>query len=90
MESLFPLLLLLLLVAATGVPLLVWWLTSRRREETSPEKASAEQIRGHLEGQIMAMLHQAGRAMPQSHIRVALGIPIDELAVALQRLEEQG
>jgi hypothetical protein len=88
MEPLLPLL--LLLVAVAGIALLVWWLTSTRRGEVSPEEASAQEVRENLDGQIMAMLHQTGGAMPQSHIRVALGLPTDEVAVALRRLEEQG
>lgn len=88
LESLLPLLLALAVVA--GLVVLVWWLFSRRRPESSSEDTAREEIKQNLDGQIMAMLHQAGRAMPQSHMRVALGIPIDELAVALRRLEEQG
>jgi len=88
LESILPLLVLLLVVAGTAW--LVWWLFSHRRPESSSEDAPPGEIRQNLDGQIMAMLHQAGRAMPQSHMRVALGIPIDELAVALRRLEEQG
>ena len=88
LDSLLPLLVLLLVAASAA--LLVWWLTSRRRGELSPQEASAHEVRDNVDGQIMAMLHQAGGAMPQSHIRVALGLPIDEVAVALRRLEEQG
>ncbi|MBU0608958.1 MAG: hypothetical protein KKI08_13820 [Armatimonadetes bacterium] len=88
LESIIPLL--VILIALAGVAVLVWWLSSRRRPEPSSEEAAQEETRQNLDGQIMAMLHQAGRAMPQSHMRVALSIPIDELAVALRRLEEQG
>jgi len=84
-----PLVLLAVAVVA-GVALLIWWLFFRRFSEASPDEAAQEEVRRNLDGQIMAMLHQAGGAIPQSHIRVALGLATDEVAGALRRLEEQG
>jgi hypothetical protein len=67
------LLLLLGLALLAGLVLLIWWLASRRRPEASPDDAQAE-ARENLEGQIMAMLHQAGGSVPQSHIVASLGL----------------
>lgn len=62
---------------------------SRRRGELSPQKASAQEVGANIDGQIMAILHQTKGVMPPSPIRVALGLSIEKVAVALRRLEEQ-
>jgi uncharacterized membrane protein len=84
------LVLLLAVAVVVGLALLIRWLLSRRRPEVSPEEAAQAEIRGNLEGQIMAMLHQAGGAMSQSDIRAALGLSVEEVAAVLRRLEEEG
>jgi hypothetical protein len=88
LESLLPLLLALVVVG--GLALVIWWFSSRRHPRASAEQAARDEIRENLDGQIMAMLHQAGGNVPQSQICAALGLPVAELAEALRRLEEEG
>jgi uncharacterized iron-regulated membrane protein len=83
-------LLLLALALLAVVAVLIWGLASRRRPEAPPEDAAQTEIRENLDGQIMSMLHQAGGTMPQSDIAANLDLSVDEVAVALRQMEEQG
>jgi len=80
-------------VALVGVPLAVgavvlilWLMTRRRGGQDATDTASPAEV----EGQIMAMLHQAGREMTQVEIRAVLDLPVERVESALSELERQG
>jgi len=77
------------LVALGAAALLVWLLMRGRSGASRSETAEGEALE-NLDGQIMAMLHQAGGAMTQVQIRNALDLPLDRVASVLRELEERG
>ena len=79
----------LLLLLAASI-LVVWWLW-RRRAAAPPAEANRDaETRENLEGQILSMLTQAGGSLNQTQIQGNLGLPVQEVATALQRLEAEG
>jgi len=81
-----PALVLLLIAVVIAV---AWLLTGRERGPDS-SASSSDEPRPNLEGQIMAMLHQAGRPVSQIEISLALDVPAAKLASALEPLERRG
>ncbi len=92
MQALIGLLPLLLLgvVLLIGAALLVWWLYTRSRVTPAPADPGQQSIRENIDGQIQSMLFQAGGALDQIQIRANLGLPVEEVASSLRRLEDEG
>ncbi len=82
--------LLLGVVLLIGAALLVWWLYTRSRVTPAPADPGQQSIRENIDGQIQSMLFQAGGALDQIQIRANLGLPVEEVASSLRRLEDEG
>jgi hypothetical protein len=77
-------------VLLIGAAMLIWWLYTRSRVGPAPADRGQQSTRENIDGQIQSMLTQAGGAMDQTQIRANLGLPVEEVAAALRRLEDEG
>jgi hypothetical protein len=81
-------------VVAVGASLLAWWMWRRTKAPVpaggATETASDTEIRENLDGQIRAMLTQAGGSLDQTQIRENLGLSVSAVGAALRRLEDEG
>ncbi|MGD9495435.1 MAG: MarR family transcriptional regulator [Armatimonadota bacterium] len=66
------------------------WLLATREHGAGSSASSAEGPHPNLEGQIMAMLHQAGKPLGQIEIALALDVATARVAVAARELEHKG
>jgi len=79
----------LVLAGIAAVAALLWAL--RRRGPTEALSSSGQpDVEQNPEGQILAMLHQAGGSLRQTDIAANLGLPADRVAASLRELEERG
>lgn len=85
--SLWPIIAGVALVALIG---LVVWLMMRDRATRGVQSEETDRKNLNLQGQIMAMLHQAGGALRQTEIATSLARPLERVALALHELERDG
>jgi uncharacterized membrane protein len=79
-----------LLLLAIGAVVAILWALTRREQTEGLSRSRQREVEENLEGQVMAMLHQAGGAMTQTEIRANLDLPVDRVASRLRELEEKG
>jgi len=85
----FPWLIVGLIALAALVGLLIWLLA--RGGEASPTQRSGErEAEENLDGQIMAMLHQAGGPLLQTEIAANLSVSTERAALALRDMVDRG
>ena len=75
-------------LALAVIVVVIWLMTRPARVDEAEDPQAA--VPENLDGQILAMLHQAGRAMAQTEIRANLDLPLDRVASILRDLEEKG
>ncbi len=80
--------LLALALVCLAALVLVVALIARRRPTRS--EGTAPEVLENLDGQIMALLHQAGGDMTQAEICQALGAPLQAVASMLHDMQERG
>ncbi len=85
--SLWPIVAGVALVALIG---LVVWLMMRDRTTPGVQSQETDEKNLNLQGQIMAMLHQAGGALRQTEIATDLAQPLERIALTLHELERDG
>ncbi|MFP3904217.1 MAG: MarR family transcriptional regulator [Armatimonadota bacterium] len=85
----FPWLILGIIVLAVLVGVIIWLLL-QRQSHSAPERSDKSEVEQNPEGQIMAMLHQAGGPLLQTEIAANLDIPVKRVAPILKALEEKG
>jgi uncharacterized membrane protein len=78
------------LIALTALIGLIIWLVVRGGEASDQGHPSEREIEENLDGQILAMLHQAGGSMLQTEIAANLGLPAQRVATALRKLTDSG
>lgn len=83
-----PWLILGIIALAIVVGVLIWLLLQREPRRSS-ERFEKREVEENLEGQIMAMLHQAGGALLQTEIAANLDISVKRVAPILNALEEK-
>ena len=76
-----------LLIAAAVV---VAWLWMGREHAGDGPAAAPREVDRNLGGQIMAMLHQAGKPLSQIEISLALDVATGTIASAAEELERKG
>lgn len=85
----FPWLIVGLIALAALIGLIVWLVA--RGEEASRQQRSAErEVEENLDGQIMAMLHQAGGSLLQTEIAAKLSTGTERVARALREMVDSG
>ena len=82
--------LVLLLVGSLLVIAVIALFAARTKRDARPGGAGRAEIYEDLDGQIRALLAQAGGALNQDEIRDYLDIPVTEVAKALHSLEKSG
>ena len=82
--------LVLLLVGSLLVIAVIAVFAARAKREFRPGGAARAEIYEDLDGQIRALLAQAGGALNQDEIRDHLDIPVTDVAQALHALEKSG
>ncbi|MFP4250425.1 MAG: hypothetical protein ACLFU7_12245 [Armatimonadota bacterium] len=75
---------------APGFPWLIVWLVARGEEASEGTGSSEREVEENLDGQILAMLHQAGGSMLQTEIAANLNVSTECVACALRDMVDSG
>ncbi|MGC9319334.1 MAG: hypothetical protein ACP5KN_14980 [Armatimonadota bacterium] len=84
----FPWLMVGLIALAALIGIIIWLVA--QGENAGRKRSSQAEVEGNLEGQIMAMLHQAGGSMLQTEIAVNLDVSTECVACALRDMVDSG
>lgn len=79
-----------IVAVAVLVGLIVWLVAMEWQRATGRDRSDAEEVEANLEGQILAMLHQAGGSLLQTEISVNLDVPTEAVARTLRDLQDSG
>jgi len=85
----FPWLILGLVALAALVGVIIW-VVAQGGATSGRKRSAAREVEENLEGQIMAMVHQAGTPLSQIEIALALDVATAKVAAAARELERKG
>ncbi|MFO8079705.1 MAG: winged helix-turn-helix transcriptional regulator [Armatimonadota bacterium] len=85
----FPWLIVGLIALATLIGLLIW-LVARGKERPGQQCSAEREVEENLEGEILAMLHQAGGSLLQTEIAANLNVSTERVARALRDMVDSG
>lgn len=78
------------LIALAALIGLIIWLVARGGEAPGRHRSAEREVEENLDGQIMAMLHQAGGSLLQTEIAANLGVSTERVACALRDMVDSG